>query len=81
MAWFDTLTFYNKYLCSEKHKFKINISGLVFSLHKILFELQWQNHVGTCKNEKKNTTTKSSANFLSPEPNGQGLTLNYKTVL
>ena len=39
VAWFDTLTFCNKYLCSEKNKFRINlILYFNFLLHKYFLQ-------------------------------------------
>ena len=47
---------------------------MCFSLHKnfVWKKLHQQNLHTTCNFLKKITTTKSSANFLIPEPNGQG---------
>ena len=61
----------------KKTSSKLSIFELVFFTASNIFwkKLKCQNQNGKCiffSNLKKITMTKSSTNFLSPEPNGQG---------
>ena len=76
--------FLQKYLCSKKYKIKLFLN-LCFSLHKYFCKkLEYKIKPIFSKDRikpplvvfsaflKKITTTKSTANFLSPDSNGQG---------
>ena len=63
MAWTYTLCFFKKYTWSKNQKFRNNQIWTCDFHYKHIFS-------------EKITTTRSSANFLSLEPNGQGFDLN-----
>ena len=89
LAWSHTLTFCKKYLCSKKHKFRINY---IWTCDFYYINISWKKlkygikpnfskywirppHVIFSAFLKTITTARLSANFLSPDSNGQGYDL------